>query len=439
MYVPAENGFKIFEGLDQSDREVSNCNVDDDWQLDTNQVLQDGTGRFIYKIGEDTIAAYRVDGPCEITLLQVATASLRPHSLKDQLLDLDGLQSATFDPGQSRIYGMSEDRLFTFSRDIERGTLHVASDTLHSDWLTRVGVDEDSDRFDGASLVVDATGNYLFAVGRRNPSIAVFNLTANRDSPTAVGAVENYYIDYFQFFPTHIRRPRTRWDEGQCQISSVHRTRQPTIEVFCRFMNFVATYDATEGELYISDWSSDEQPDRYGNQLPVFNDLDDAFGFSTINGQYSYVVVDDWIDSIHRFERVTGESTLPRPEDQLESYDRYIVRLVAMDVEVNSIKLGSRTFNECTEFNSFDIDGVSYTVHSSEWQVRQDTDDDGVEEWTQVSGQARTDNQLCPYAPDNDGDYRLVFDAEIDIDDVENEEPRGYYSSDVLTVNTSSN
>ncbi|MYF39207.1 MAG: S8 family peptidase [Gammaproteobacteria bacterium] len=439
LYVPAENGFKIFEGLDQSDREVSNCNVDDDWQLDTNQVLQDGTGRFIYKIGEDTIAAYRVDGPCEITLLQVATASLRPHSLKDQLLDLDGLQSATFDPGQSRIYGMSEDRLFTFSRDIERGTLHVASDTLHSDWLTRVGVDEDSDRFDGASLVVDATGNYLFAVGRRNPSIAVFNLTANRDSPTAVGAVENYYIDYFQFFPTHIRRPRTRWDEGQCQISSVHRTRQPTIEVFCRFMNFVATYDATEGELYISDWSSDEQPDRYGNQLPVFNDLDDAFGFSTINGQYSYVVVDDWIDSIHRFERVTGESTLPRPEDQLESYDRYIVRLVAMDVEVNSIKLGSRTFNECTEFNSFDIDGVSYTVHSSEWQVRQDTDDDGVEEWTQVSGQARTDNQLCPYAPDNDGDYRLVFDAEIDIDDVENEEPRGYYSSDVLTVNTSSN
>ena len=43
-------------------------------------------------------------------------------------------------------------------------------------------------------------------------------------------------------------------------------------------MNYVVTFDESSRELYISDWSSNEQPDRYGNQLPQFRKLIDAFG-----------------------------------------------------------------------------------------------------------------------------------------------------------------
>ena len=426
LYVPADSGFALFEGLDQSDRVFSRCDVTRDFQQTPTQILNEGTGRFIYKIGEDTIAAYRVDAPCELALVQVATASLAPHPLKAQLLELEGLRNATFGPGQSYLYGFSDDRLFAFAKDGETGELSVASSTLHSTWLDAIGLSENSNRFDGASAAVDASGDYLFAVGWNNPSVAVFDLTANRESPTPIAAIESYYIDNFQFFPSHIRRP-FRWDGGQCQINNVHRTERPTIEVFCRYMNFVVTYDETTGELYITDWSSDEQPDRFGNQLPVFRDLVDAFGLSTAEGQFSYVIVDDWIDSIHRFERLTGPNTTI-PTATFPAYDAYLVRLVAMDVESGQIKLGSQTYTDCQVVSDLNVDDVTYTVLNSKWQVRNAVGED----WSDVVGTVRSDNQLCPYDPSDNRDYRLVFEATIDgVTDS--------YSSDVLVELPASN
>ena len=426
LYVPAVSGFALFEGLDQSDRVFSRCDVTSDFRQTPTQILNESTGRFIYKIGGDTIAAYRVDAPCELALVQVTTASLSPHPLKTQLLDLEGLRSATFGPGQSYLYGFSDDWLFTFAKDGGTGELSVVSSTLHSTWLGATGLSENSNRFAGASAAVDASGDYLFAVGWNNPSVAIFDLTANRESPTPIAALDNYYIDYFQFFPSHIRRP-VRWDEGQCRINDVHRTERPTIEVFCRYMNFVATYDNSTGELYITDWSSDEQPDRFGNQLPVFRDLLDSFGLSTPDGQFSYVIVDDWIDSIHRFERLTGPNTTI-PTATFPAYDAYLVRLVALDVESNQIKLGSQTFSACEVVSDLNVDDVTYTVLNSKWQVRNAVGED----WSDVIGTVRSDNQLCPYDPSDARDYRLVFEATIDgVTDS--------YSSDVLVELPASN
>lgn len=426
LYAPAETGFAVFEGFDQSDREFSRCDVLSDFEQVPTQIVNEGTGRFVYKIGEGTIATYRVDGPCELALVQVTTASLDPHPLKAQLLELNGLRSVAFGPSETYLYGLSDDRLFTFSKDGETGELSLVSNTLFSDWV----VNDISDRFDGADVVLHPSGDYLFAVGWNNPSVAIFDLATDRTTPTPLGALAEYYIDGtsnpFEFFPSHVRRP-FRWDSGQCRINHVHNTENPTIEVFCRYMNFVATFDRSSGEFYITDWSSDEQPDRYGNQLPVFRDLTDSFGLSSSNGQFSYVVVDDWIDSIHRFERLTGVNTsFPSPEFEL--YDPYLIRLVAMNVESAEIQLGSRTFNDCTAMSDTTIDGVTYTLLNSKWQVRNAIG----EEWQDVIGETRTDNQLCPYDPTDARDYRLVFEATIDgITDS--------YSSDVMVELPGSN
>ena len=151
------------------------------------------------------------------------------------------------------------------------------------------------------------------------------------------------------------------------------------------------------------------------------------FGVSTQNGQFSYVVVDDWIDSIHRFERVTGANdSIERPTFEL--YDQYLVRLVAMDVEPSSIKLDTLSFTQCESFNNRQIGEISYTVNNSKWQVR-----NGLgQAWLDVAGETRTDNQLCPYDPPDARDYRLVFEMVID-------GSTGEYSSDVMVELPASN
>lgn len=408
LYLPAETSFAVLEGLDQSERAFSRCEIANDFRQTPTQVIQDGTGRFIYKIGEGTIAVYRVDSPCELTLVEVSNESVSPHPLKVYIPELEGLTSATFGPDQSHLYGFADDHLLTFARDSETGTLSVVSSTAHSTWLPVIGISGNSPRFDAARVAIDASGDYLFAVGWNNPSVAIFDLTVNRESPTPVAALESYYIDHFQIFPSHIRRPFF-WDRGQCRISNVHKTDTPTIEVFCRNMNYVATFDEDTRELYISDWSSNNQPDRFGNQLPVFQDMRDAFGVSHPNGQFSYVIVDDWIDAIHRFERVTGANWVT-PTVIFDPYESYLVRLVAMEVEPNEIQVGSRTITSCEAISDLVIDEVTYTVLNSKWQVR-----DAVgEDWSDVADTVRTDNQLCPYDPDDARDYRLVFEAIID-------------------------
>ncbi|MXW08161.1 MAG: S8 family serine peptidase, partial [Gammaproteobacteria bacterium] len=441
LYAPLNTGFVLFEGLDQSSRSVSTCSVVQDFSQSPTQVLHSGTGRYVYKIGEGTIAAYRVDGPCELSLIQVATASFASHALKTQLLELEGVRFATFDPIQNYLYALSDDRLFTFPIDNETGMLGSPTTITNESWLTSAGLSGNSNRFDGASITLDASGDFLFAVGRNSPAVALFDLTTAPPNPTAIAAIDSYNIDeifnFSVYFPSHIRRPN-RWDSEDCVVNSVHRTEQPTIEVFCRFgragpfgyapsMNYVVTFDESTRQLYVSDWSSEEQPDRYGNRLPPFSDLVDVFGVNTQNGKFSYLVVNDWRESIHRFERVTGANdSIPTPE--FEVYDEYLVRLVAIDVEPNAIKLGNLSYTECTAFDNTGVDGVTYTVHSSSWQVRNALG----ESWSDVAETTRTDNQLCPYGPPDSRDYRLVFNVTID-------GTRGDYSSDVMVVLPSSN
>ena len=419
IYTPLTRGFGLLEGFEQSDRSYTECSVEDEFSLSPTHVIIDKTGRHLYKFGHDTIAVYQIDGPCEITLVQILTSSSTPrHSKREFMVELIDLHHGVLNSTESYLYGFSNSYLLVFSRDTETGALALESSTRHSSWLDDTDAYRFTTRFNEARVALDKSQDYLFAIGNWNPAVAVFDIKTDPADPSALAAIDGYYLSHTDFFPSHIRKP-SYWNYAGCDEFETHETEDPTIDVFCTYMYYVATWNKDAQQLYLSDWSSNEQSDRFGNQIPVLDNLLDSFSVSTPNSQYTYIVVDDWIDAIHRFERVSGQIDVQ--PDEISPYDDYILRLVAMDVEPGNIIIGSQTFTDCTAFSSLEIDDVTYTVSSSKWQSRSEL---GAE-WEDVEGQDRTDNQLCPLNPSDTLEYRLVFEATIDGTEKK-------YSSDVM-------
>ena len=71
---------------------------------------------------------------------------------------------------------------------------------------------------------------------------------------------------------------------------------------------------------------------------------------------------------------------------------------------------------QCISISNTTLNGVTYTVHTSKWQMRSGS------AWVDVPGTER-EGEVCSYSPTSPGEYRLV--AEVSINGV-----RGYYSSE---------
>lgn len=95
-------------------------------------------------------------------------------------------------------------------------------------------------------------------------------------------------------------------------------------------------------------------------------------------------------------------------------------RLDSLTVAPGEIELDVLSITSCTTISNLGIDGVTYTVKESKWQVRDDPDSD----WSDIDA-TKTTGELCPYDPDDNREYRLV--GRFIIDDEE-----GYYSSNVM-------
>ena len=419
IYSPLSQGFGLLEGFEQSDRSYTDCVVEDEFSLTPTHVIIDKSGRHLYKFGNETIVVYQIDGPCEFTLVQILTSTVFPrHPKRDFVVELNDLHHGVFDSTDTYLYGFSNSYLLVFSRNADTGELALESSTRHSSWLRDTEASTTTTRFNESRVAMDKSEEFLFAIGWHNPAVAVFDVATDPKDPKALAAIDGYYLSSSDFFPSHIRKP-SWWNYAECNEIETHETENPTIDVFCSYMYYVATWDKDTQQLYLSDWSSYEQPDRFGNQIPVLDDLLESFSVSSKNNQYTYMAIDDWIDEIHRFARVTGPIDVQAEE--ISPYDEYILRLVAMDVEPGSITIGSQTFSTCSTFSNLEIDNVTYTVSSSKWQARSAR---GVE-WEDVEGTDRTDNQLCPHNPSDSLDYRLVFQATIDGAEKK-------YSSDVM-------
>lgn len=426
IYFARNTNVGLFEGFDQSSRYFGSCTIADDYDVEPTQVISHPNGRFLDKVGLGTIAVYRLDGPCEVTLVEVLSSTTSSsHSLLTTESQLAGLRQVVMDPTGGFLYGISTDYLLPFTIDNADGTLTLEDPIGNTTWLNDAGVPTDRhSHFTTAALIIDPSNRFMFAIGTNNPSVALFEIASDRVSPKVLAARYTYYMNASNFFPSHIRKPRGRgdwWNVGNCELATSHSMNHVSVDVFCRGRYFVMTWDENEEELYISDWSSNQQADRFGNPLPDFSNLEDSLISQSGDHGSVYVVVEDWIDSITQFERVSGEST--PTADPIAPYDEYIVRLVALEVDTNEIKIGSKTITACEAIADTEVDGVTYTVESSKWQSRTEAGGD----WTDVASTVRSDNQLCPYDPDNTLDHRLVMDIIIDSD------PSSKYSSEIFS------
>lgn len=96
-------------------------------------------------------------------------------------------------------------------------------------------------------------------------------------------------------------------------------------------------------------------------------------------------------------------------------------RLDELEVSSTQIDLAALTISSCQGVSDLTLNGTKYTVETSQWQVRNDSEDD----WEDIES-TRKSRELCTYSPQDDREYRLV--GTFLIDDV-----RGYYHSNIIS------
>ena len=96
------------------------------------------------------------------------------------------------------------------------------------------------------------------------------------------------------------------------------------------------------------------------------------------------------------------------------------VRLDGLEVSTGSIRIGALTVSGCTTLDNTSLNGVTYTVHESFWEVK-----DAADEWNELAD-TREESSMCSYRPSDDREYRLVLDATIDGN-------RAHYVSNAMT------
>ncbi|MXX95586.1 MAG: S8 family peptidase [Gammaproteobacteria bacterium] len=424
MYVAHPTNFGVVEGAIQAEQSAAICTVSDDFSVTPTQVIGHPRGQFLYKVGDSTIATYRIDGPCELTLLQVISSAASDHSLHEREENLAGLSQVAMTPNGIFIFGLSDEYLLSFTVNGADGTISKTGELLIAEWLEdEVPLSSEQAFFDNARLTTDHTGQFLFTVGFRTPSVVVSSIS-DPANPVALDAVTDFFLGSGVFFPSHVHKPYFfqdgGWQRGSCVAEARHNNLFTGMDVFCLTQYYSIIWDATESDLYISDWASSIQPDRYGNEVPNLFDIRELYLAQSTRGDDQIVSLNEWIDTVHLFKRVSGTND---PAINLSAvYEDYIVRLVALDVDSGTINLGSKAITACEAISNTEIDGVTYTVESSKWQTRTALGED----WTDVSGTVRDDNQLCPYDPTDTADYRLVLEVVID------SEPSSNYSSEIL-------
>lgn len=97
-------------------------------------------------------------------------------------------------------------------------------------------------------------------------------------------------------------------------------------------------------------------------------------------------------------------------------------RLDSLQVSAGRVQFGFFSAGGCIAISNTTVNGVTYTIVSSKWQMRADS----ASAWSDVAGTERT-GQICALNPTESGEYRLVFEITID-------GTTGHYSSNILTI-----
>ena len=153
----------------------------------------------------------------------------------------------------------------------------------------------------------------------------------------------------------------------------------------------------------------------------AFSDPDgDALAFSAVSADTAVVTVDVLGDSAIVRALTKGETTVTVTAEDPGGLFAQQAFAVVVEAEGYRPMQGVRVFKgrieiagisllDCFPVGGITLNGVTYTVHTSNWQRR----DDAMAEWTALAGTEQT-GQVCPYSTDAPGEYRLVGDLTID-------------------------
>lgn len=257
----------------------------------------------------------------------------------------------------SRLYTTNGSSLQEFKRDVATGTLETGD-------MSSTG---------GNSLSLDKTGDWLFAVDAESADVYVYKLlpslarsgTVDPDNPVFRASISDPYgyvtgrssaaADFF----------------GDSVVASLHAVR-------------------------------DELTDAIGNGQDRFHSPVPLFGVpnglaASDDGRHVYISTD--LHGILIFERI-GQGVEPMDPH---------TRLDLIEVADGSLTFGATEESDCIDVSDLVIDDVRYTVRESKWQWRRN----GDWNWTDLPD-TMVSGQLCPYTPDQPGQYRLVAEMEID-------------------------
>ena len=300
---------------DATDVEVCDVELGEDFPLSggttPKRALTDPSGSFLYLFGnapltnEGALAVLAIDEPCSLSLVQGMAAAVDDDNVSSHR-ELMGLRDATFSADGSHIYALTDQALVTFSRDLETGELAVVSN-IDLNELTG----SDADPFLGflsmTSVTLDASGDYLFAIGDGLPLVLAFDAAEDPATPALIASTASDAEDPFERLfpvPSHVYRPFFLFE---CSAVGHHRT-ITAVDAACFDGMFVARLDTDTEQLLLSDYFGFLQPDRFGTELPS-GGL--PRGVQSADGRHIYVIQRGEIGSLITLERAENMTDAP--------------------------------------------------------------------------------------------------------------------------------
>ena len=300
---------------DATDVEVCDVQLGEDFPLsgDTTpkRVLTDPSGSFLYLFGnaplnnEGALAVLAIDEPCSPSLVQGMTAAADDDSVSSDR-ELMGLRDATLSADGSHIYALTDQALVTLSRDPETGELAVVSN-IDLNELTGSNADPFFSFLSMTSVILDASGDYLFAIGDGLPLVLAFDVATEPATPALLASTASDADDPFeQLFPvpSHVYRPFFLFE---CSAVGQHQS-LTAIDAACFNAIFVARWDADSEQLLLSDYFGFLQPDRFGTELPSGGP---PRGVQSADGSHIYVIQRGKIGSLITLERAESMTDAP--------------------------------------------------------------------------------------------------------------------------------
>ncbi len=265
--------------------------------------------RFLYMIGRG-IVAYRIDAPCEFALVQALSHTHVDHPKAERVPELSRTVAAAMRPDGDYLYVAKDDAFLTFRRDPESGTLRLASviaEGTTTDAGIRVEFPTNASRV--TSMAVDASGAYLFVLGRRAPQTVLFDLSHRPDAPEFLTYNRGFYMDGLGF-QTHFDYPLTGWvgNANDCDVALSRGT--ATVDVICRDGTHVVRWDPEGRTLVATDSLGLGAPDRFGVDTPEFGRPAEAV--QSPDGAYLYAVATEWPHS-HSLLTFRRAESIPVP------------------------------------------------------------------------------------------------------------------------------